>query len=287
MRTHIIENDYIKVTVADAGAELSSIIDKATGAERLWCADPSVWNRHAPVLFPFVGRVAGGEYRVGGKAYAMKTQHGFARDMEFECVGQTPDSVSHCLTYTDDTLKIYPYRFRLTVTHSICKREVTVKWKIENLGDGLMYYSIGGHPAFMLPDPKEDSFVFFPGKTDVEYFSVAPDGLALPDKPHTLRTDGGYVPFDTSVYDTWVFAHQGIDTVGLAGADKKPYVTLRCPGFPLLAVWANPKGSFICLEPWYGRTDDSGFTGSLDAKPEVQTLAPDGEKSIEYSIEIN
>lgn len=53
---HTIENDYLKVTVSDHGAELTSVYDKAQDFERIWCADPAVWNRHAPVLFPLSER---------------------------------------------------------------------------------------------------------------------------------------------------------------------------------------------------------------------------------------
>ena len=287
MGVHILENEYLKVTVADAGAELASVIDKASDAERIWNADPTVWNRHAPILFPFVGRVAGGEYRIDGKAYPMKTQHGFARDMDFTCTEKTDISVTHCLTYTDSTLAVYPYKFRLTVTHAIEGRVLTVGWKVDNLGGGLMYYSIGGHPGFMLPAPKADCYVAFPDKTELEYFSVGGDGLALPDTKYNVKPDNGYVPIDSTLPDTWVFSHQGIDTVGLALPDKSPYVTMRCEGFPLLAVWAKEDGPFVCLEPWYGRTDDSGFTGTLADKPEVQTLNAGDSKVMTYSVEFH
>ena len=49
-------------------------------------------------------------------------------------------------------------------------------------------------------------------------------------------------------------------------------ILLDCGQFPMLAVWANPNGPFICLEPWFGRTDDAGFTGTIDQKPGIQTL---------------
>ena len=78
---HFIENERLRVTVADAGAELVSVCDKAREPERIWTGDGAVWNRHAPILFPFVGKVTDGKYRVGGREYPMKTQHGFARDM--------------------------------------------------------------------------------------------------------------------------------------------------------------------------------------------------------------
>ena len=60
MATHTLENECLRVTVADDGAELVSVWDKASGSERVWNADPAVWNRHAPILFPFVGKVVDG-----------------------------------------------------------------------------------------------------------------------------------------------------------------------------------------------------------------------------------
>ena len=48
----IIENELLKVSIADLGAELSSVYDKETSTERIWDANPDVWNRHAPILFP-------------------------------------------------------------------------------------------------------------------------------------------------------------------------------------------------------------------------------------------
>ena len=287
MGIHILENEYLKVQVADAGAELVSVFDKTAGRERIWNADPAVWNRHAPILFPFVGRVAGNEYRIGGNSYSMKTQHGFARDMDFACCDTDELSVTHRLTWTESTKAVYPYDFILTVKHSLESRRLTVEWRVENSGGEKMYYSIGGHPGFMLPEgaKKEDCFISFPGKTELTYFSVGSDGLALPDTGRTLIADNGFVPFDASVFDTWIFAHQGITSVQIAGADKRPYVTMNCEGFPLLAVWAKDSGPFICLEPWFGRTDDAGFAGSLDEKPEIETLEPGDAKNVSYSME--
>ena len=44
---HSIENDYLKISVDDHGAELCSIYDKIHNREVLWQADPAYWNRHA------------------------------------------------------------------------------------------------------------------------------------------------------------------------------------------------------------------------------------------------
>lgn len=59
--------------------------------------------------------------------------HGFARDKEFEFSGQTENSLEYTLTYDEDTLRMYPFKFKLTVTYTINFAEVKVSWKVENL----------------------------------------------------------------------------------------------------------------------------------------------------------
>ena len=47
---HILENEALTLAVADRGAELSRVWDREAGCERLWGADPAIWNRHAPII---------------------------------------------------------------------------------------------------------------------------------------------------------------------------------------------------------------------------------------------
>ncbi len=286
---HILENDVLKISVADAGAELCSVVDKTDGTERLWNADPAIWNRHAPLLFPFVGKVTGGEYRVGGQTYEMKTQHGFARDMVFDCVEETDSSVTHCLLPTEKTRAIYPYAFRLLVRHRLDAddpRLLHIEWTVENRGADAMYYSIGGHPGFLMPPgtKKEDCFILFPGASSLRYFGANAEGFALPDREKTLLLEAGYTPYLSDIPATWIFPDGQVQSVAIAGPDRSPYVTMDCSGFPLLAVWSSSRSPFICLEPWFGRTDDAGFTGTLEEKPGMEKLAPGEQRRISYSI---
>ena len=66
---HTLENDQLCVTISDHGAELSGIFDKKNDREILWNADPSHWKRHAPVLFPNVGRYYEDHCLINGKTY--------------------------------------------------------------------------------------------------------------------------------------------------------------------------------------------------------------------------
>ena len=286
MSTHILENDSLRVTIADAGAELISVYDKARDSERIWTGDPAVWNRHAPILFPFVGKVVDGKYRVGEREYAMKTQHGFARDLEFTCTEERPDSISLVLAASDFTRAIYPYEFRLTVRHRLDGRRLRVEWMVENPGDTEMLFAIGGHPGFMLPEgaAKEDCFILFPGADELRCISTSKAGFALPEQK-TLVPEDGRVRYRADIPDTWIFEDAQVKQVGIAGPDGAPYALLNCEQFPMLAVWANPKGPFICLEPWFGRTDDEGFTGTIDQKKGIQALDGGKKREIAYTIE--
>ena len=64
---YTIENEFIRLTVDSLGAEMVSAIDLATGSEMIWCADPAVWNRHAPILFPLRGQADGRPFQGGGR----------------------------------------------------------------------------------------------------------------------------------------------------------------------------------------------------------------------------
>ena len=286
MSTHILENEHLRVTVADRGAELISVWDKDRQEERIWTGAPEVWNRHAPILFPFVGKVVDGKYRVGGREYPMKTQHGFARDLDFACAEETPTAVKHILADTDWTRERYPFAFRLTVTHRLEGRRLYVEWTVENPGGAEMFFSIGGHPGFLPPKGagKEDCFVLFPGMDRLDYIGTSKAGYALPEKKTLALTDGR-AAWQDDIPDTWIFEDGQVKKVGLAGPDGQPFVLLNCEPFPMLAVWANPGGPFICLEPWFGRTDDEGFTGTIDQKKGMQCLAPGEKQEISYSMD--
>lgn len=59
---YTIENEYLRLTVDTHGAEAVSVVNKATGAENGSGAGTlAVWGRHAPILFPYTGKLTGGK----------------------------------------------------------------------------------------------------------------------------------------------------------------------------------------------------------------------------------
>ena len=296
---YIIENDTLRVEIAEHGAELCSIYDKEKQHEAVWTADPAYWNRHAPVLFPFVGKVNGGFYRYKGMSYPMG-QHGFARDMEFTFVEQTPDSVVFRLCDNEESRKKYPFAFELEITHRLEGRKVTVEWKVKNpSADEPLYFSIGGHPAFNCPvdagTKKTDYFIRFDGHekdASIPYVLIDQPSQGI-DVEHVqeLALDGGYIPITDTTFDrdAYIFDDGTVQTATLCYPDKTPFVTLSAPGFPSFGVWSKPHtdAPFVCLEPWIGRCDNMGFDGELPQKYGEQCAEPGQTFEASYTIEVN
>ena len=76
-------------------------------------------------------------------------------------------------------------------------------------------------------------------------------------------------------------------SISICRPDRIPYVRVRCDGFPYFGLWTqNDEAPFVCLEPWYGRLDDEGFTGDLSEKTGIQTLNAGETFEAEYTIEV-
>lgn len=289
---HTLENDFLRVGIADAGAELVSIYDKKQEREVIWQADPAYWKRHAPVLFPNVGRHYQDHYLIEGKEYPSK-QHGFARDTEFTCIESTPLSVTHEMHSSEATKASYPFDFTLQITHILSGQEVKICWKVLNRSSSSMYFTIGGHPAFsvpILPDTAyEDYFLTFEGKDSLVYSLLDPaSGTVIEGATKELPLSGGICPLNSHLFDhdALVFDNSQISHAGILLPDGSPYLELRCQGFPNFGIWSVPGAPFVCLEPWMGRCDNCGFTGSLEEKPGINILKPEETFEASYLIKI-
>lgn len=287
---HTIENEMLSISVADHGAELVSIFDKTHGREVLWQADPAFWARHAPILFPQVGKSYGGYYTHQGVRYPMG-QHGFARDCVFTLVEQTENTIVHRLTDLEETRKSYPFSFELTVTHTLCGREISVGWTVVNRGGDPMYFTIGAHPAFrvpILPDTEQTDYSLQFHTDALTYWLLDTDsGTADTERSYALPVSNGRTPITADMFDrdALVFDHQ-IDWAGIALPDGTPYVSISCAGFPNFGIWSKPKAPFVCLEPWDGRCDNTGYAGELSEKPGILSLAPQEQYDKSYQITI-
>lgn len=278
MGRYTLENDQIAIAVDSHGAELKSLVRKDTQTEYMWKADPEFWGRTAPVLFPFVGAVNNKEFHTKGQTFTMG-QHGFARDMEFELESKTEDALWFVLNSSEETLAKYPYAFVLKIGYRLCGNTAEVIWQVENPSDEGLPFSIGGHPAFNCP--------IEPGKKQTDYqisFDVKgpitstrlEDGLASAETD-VYELKDGFLPVTEHLFDkdALIIEGQGVKKVALCDAQGKAYLTVSMDA-PLFGIW-SPTGKnapFICIEPWYGRCDDAGYTGELKDRKWGNLLAP-------------
>ena len=284
-----LNNNCISVEIDSHGAEIKSI--QKNGTEYMWSGDPKYWGRTSPVLFPFVGSVSNGIYRIGDTEYPMG-QHGFARDMEFTLSSQSSKSLVFSLSSNEETLRKYPFDFVLKITYTIEENTLTVSWMVENTSEEPMYFSIGAHPAFNCPikDGNQcDYKLKFNSDNDIEYFLLK-NGLIDKSKKYTLSLNNGYSDIIPGMFDNdaLIIEDGQASEISLCYPDGNEYVTVKTSA-PLFGIWSPAKknGPVTCIEPWYGRCDADGFTGELSEREYSNTLRAGEIFRAEYTVEFN
>ena len=275
-----LENEKLIAEISLHGAELSRLFFKETQREVLWNADAKYWARHAPVLFPNVGKYYKGGLTHNGSYYP-EGQHGFARDCGFICTMQESDRAVFLLESNESTLKRYPFPFRLEIGYELEDAGIKVMWKVLNIDNETMYFTIGGHPAFNVPVLEgtkfTDYYLYFKGKDHLEYKLLdKASGCIIADSREVLPLENSTYQLREGMFDNdaLVFDDGQIDKVAILYPDKKPYITMECAGFPNFGIWSKPGAPFVCLEPWQGRTDNAGFEGEIITKPGITALNP-------------
>ena len=150
-----LSSAHLHAQIDPLGAQLSTLRD-GEGRDLLWDGDPAVWAGRAPLLFPIVGELAGGRYRIGSAEYRLP-RHGFARRREFSLVTATADEALFRLSADAATLQVYPFRFELDVHFSLRGAALNVITSIRNVGTGQLLASFGYHPALRWPLPFGDA----------------------------------------------------------------------------------------------------------------------------------
>lgn len=239
--------------VDSLGAELCSLV--TGGKERLWSADPVWWPRHSPVLFPTIGRSKNDQILVDGQVYTM-TQHGFARDLEFELrTEKSSETILHYSLYdSGETLQRFPFPFELHLIYTLLKKGVHVRYEVFNPGNRALPFALGAHPAFHLPTRGFDGLYMDFQEAESFKRQLLEEGLF---NGQTLSMGNGTLlslaeaDFDL---DAIVFKNIPSRKIELKAPDF--HLEMQFGGFQDLGIWTK-KGcqEFLCLEPWYGFAD--------------------------------
>jgi len=290
MTVHI-ENEFLTATFAEKGAELISLKAKENGLEYIWQADPNYWARHAPVLFPIVGRLKEDTYHYQNQAYHL-SQHGFARDLDFEVIEKGAETVAFALSATAETKKNYPFDFHLVITYSLTGQELTVHYQVENSGQETMYFSIGGHPAFNVPLDSSLSFEdyylsFTPKKSRTQ---IPLQGPYADFENKTLAQTNTDVNLTHAIFqnDALIFETKGTNSFCIMSDESPHSITLTITDMPFVGIWspAAKKAPFVCIEPWCGIADAVQTNGVLSDKIGINQLSPAGRFQTSYTISV-
>lgn len=292
-----IDNGIIKAVIDIHGAELTSLMRSDSDNEYVWQADARYWGRHAPMLFPIVGKVWDGQYQVDGKKYKL-SQHGFARDMDFTVLCSQQDCVTLALESNEQTLQSFPFPFRIEATYRLEDNNLTVCWTVKNPGPRDMFFQIGAHPGFNLPDYDPADFIH-------GYFRLLQDGQPVTDLIIGKLTEQGYrseeagllnldsdalLPITPGLFaaDALVLEEHQTDCVELYDKTGRQLLTLECPDAQVWGLWSPPRKNapFVCIEPWQGRCDASGYTGDISGRDYIQSVAAGKSHSFSYRITV-
>jgi galactose mutarotase-like enzyme len=287
---HQIHNHILAVAVATKGAELQSIINKTTGIEYMWSADPAFWGKKSPVLFPIVGGLKNNQYSYNGNTYTLG-RHGFARDMEFTITEHLKDTITFTLVDSEETLKNYPFRFSFSVTYTLQENIVQVTYTVKNTDDKPLLFSVGGHPAFAVPvvagTSYTDYYLQFSNSETAGRWPLSAGGQ-IEDHTTPLLANTTKLPLTKELFyeDALVFKHLASDAITLKSDATMHGLTVRFGGFPYMGIWAAKNADFVCIEPWCGIADSVNATGELAEKEGINTLLPQDVFERSWMVEL-
>jgi galactose mutarotase-like enzyme len=288
---YFLENNDLKVTINSKGAELTSIKGKRSQREYLWQGDPQVWGRHAPVLFPIVGKLRNNQYQYNEKIYTL-SQHGFARDKAFKCIEHSSTFIHFQLDADPDSLKVFPFEFELHICYTLSRQDVEVRYKVINIDTKDMYFSIGAHPGFNIPflpgEKFEDYYLEFSHKENLERLLL--DNGLFNGKKELVIENHHILPFTEELFnkDALVFENIKSHFVTIKNTKNPFQISVFMEGFPYLGVWTKmPDKKFVCIEPWYGLADYTKSIGFLEDKKGIIKLSPAERFQCQFEIGID
>ena len=284
-----ISNEYLKVKINTHGAEINSV-KSPDGLEYIWSGDKKYWARHAPILFPIVGRLKDNQYTYDGKTYEMG-QHGFARDMEFDVLNQGSDWIDLQLVSNEETKKMYPFAFKLVIHYQLDDHKLSTNINVFNTDTKEMYFSVGAHPAFNVPlmndgsEQYDDYSVKFANKGtydqiqfDVPYANLEKVEKIELDQPIKLSHELFYD--DAKVVE---IKNEEFTTI-LSNDVSDHGVSMTAYDIEYGGLWSAKDAPFVCLEPWWGIADDVHTDGKIEHKVGINKISPDKKFTAKYDL---
>ena len=271
------------------GAELYSMIWKASGMEVIWQGDCNWWPDRSPLLFPAVGDWKDNQYQYKGNRYEMPL-HGFARFSPFRRLESLDNEIIYLLTADDGTKKYYPFDFALTVVYRITENRLEVIQTVKNNSDQLMPFSIGEHVGIRIPllrdEVYSDYYLEFEKKETAGRYPLI-NGRVLGD-PVPCLDDTNVLELTREMFQMGAYNFKGLlsEQVTLKNHKNSYSIEMSFPGFEYFSLWSVPGADFICLEPCNGAAASENEGYDILDKKGIRTLKPGCQSIFSYTITI-
>ncbi len=268
-----LKNSLVSLEISEHGAEITKLQYKNN--DIIWNASEP-WKRHAPILFPIIGKLKDNIYYYYQQVYSLP-QHGFARDMQWKLIEQTEKNITFELTANAETLKIYPFHFSLIVNYILEDAELKIIFTVFNPNHCVLPFSIGFHPAFNTFSALQYFKIEILPKQELLQRTILHNGLLLNQTEQVQLSQKSFFPLSTSLFDkdAVVFCHQDIKEVALVSEQFNYKMQIDCGNCANIGIWTKPNcNNFVCIEPWMGIADSIDTNQNILEKKDIILLAP-------------
>ena len=286
-----LKNNVASISVKEDGAEMISFKSLVSSFEYLWNGDSNYWPFHSPVLFPIVCAAKNGTIKVDGQQYTIGN-HGFARGSKFKFLEEGENHLTYLLEYSEETLKMYPYKFKLYIKYLLEDNKVIITYTIKNVDQKAIYFSLGTHPGFNCKfnesDKLEDYYIEFDKKETINRLFMNGKNELINGQSELLIQDETVLPLKEEMFEKGAMVFRDIQSKGVTLKSKTSdkSVKISYDNLPYMGIW-QPKGApFVCIEPWHGIADHDTFDGEISEKEMIIKLEEEGTYNTSYAIEI-
>lgn len=279
----ILQNDKCKVKISEVGAELKSMFCDA--AEYIWQSCDEIWNSSSPLLFPICGGLKDDKYKYNGKEYVLR-KHGFGRNVKF--ITEYVDNEKVILTHkSNDTTKLsFPFDYELRIIYTLKEKSLSVVYQVDNVSQGVMYFSIGAHEGYYTPEGIEDYDVIFPKAETLNSYILY--GNILSDQTIPIIRESTVLPLYEKYFtiDAMVFKDLQSKSAILRNRKNGKAIKLDFDFAPYFLIWHKPNAPYICLEPWDGLPDTVESDSDIAKKEGIIHLDKGQSYRAEHTITI-
>ena len=288
-----LQNSKLFVKADSIGAELKSIrkVNDSENIEYLWQLNPKVWERQAPLLFPVIGRLKDEEYTYDDQVYKIGI-HGFARFKDFIVERISNVEINFILENDEETIIEYPFKFKLTVNYKLNGTDIIKSHIVENTGNAIMPYEVGGHEGYNLTlfnnEKMEDYYLEFPNMNTIETYTADENVMIKKEKLSIdLENEKIYMSPEVFKNDALIIDEFVTNRVMLRNTKNNRGIDVEFHDFKYLGVWTKyMRSNYVCIEPWSSLPDCNYLGKELKLKQDVRLLKPGSDEKLSYTITV-